>query len=1029
MILVKTDRLLKTEQRRSGDSAEYKVTLPRVTDISALEGIRLELELLEEGTAEIEVTLYPLSIGRPEFFPGVRGRIAVAGKGVHPAEIPFEQFDFRQMAGAFLKYVDGVSVRLVQGVALILKEIAADTMGDFAVRTFGAARAGNAGEWVEYPLELVNKGAGKKMVNIRQSLYGKECLPAEYVPWVMLDAGEKKDYKIRVKITEDIPAGGLERSTFVFVPGGEGAKARKLTFQTLKRRRHPWLFLKEEQWQERKQALFLRKDLYQAFRKEYEETAERWQVPEVWEGEEYVYPAYSQNELFKTAAAWKITGKETYLKKALEFFRGFLDEERGYLSTRKSYFQFVRDPGEYHRGDFKVCHGQSAGWVQEAEFFNKLAMTYDLLYDRFTSPQREQTEKCLRNYMDFVSWRLTDGDGNNFQVAESGAGLLCAMVLEDQEMVDRFLFGYNGVLDLLSAVLLDDGMYFEEASGYVRLAGELFFDVINGAENYGISLKDRKVPASFDRNILHSPWAMRETWAEDKKPFLGMSFGRFDRFTSITRSFEDYFRITARLLTDRGILFSANDGNEQSFARLYQKAYYLYGDPLYKKIGDLAAVPETLLVRPEEKPYEPGKSSLLMPGAGFGILRETEEGGTQAVLKFGTHGGYHGHFDRLSLASFIKDGRTFHNNEYAWYGYDSFLFKMWVQTSVAHNMTVVDCRMQKPAPCETVYYKGDDGDGSPGNFRALCAQTVTEWIDPPYGGQTPYPMTFPEEKCAKEGRFVLKPESPRKQGDIGTYSEPVFQRRLLILFHGYCIIWDYLEGEEEHRYDCLYHPMGRLDLNKDVSIGKKTDAAAGLRAMTEGAGALRRDTEGKKENIPGKKARFSEDPFGAAQFIMNCYTMRAEGTVSLHFRDAAARVNGSDIMDNVPESTLWRVWPGTGEVTVGRYPRSGDTFTEENRKETEGYLEEPLKKTVAFTAMGKKAGFITILEAGEKTGRIEQAESGDFSRILIRETDGSCWNITAVGMAEREGKVEVAIKPAELLSGAGQAASDKRFFR
>ena len=80
----------------------------------------------------------------------------------------------------------------------------------------------------------------------------------------------------------------------------------------------------------------------------------------------------------------------------------------------------------------------------------------------------------------------------------------------------------------------------------------------------------------------------------------------------------------------------------------------------------------------------------------------------QAVLKFGSHGGYHGHYDRLSLLSFLKGGKTFHNNEYAWFGYDSFLFKMWVQTSVAHNMTVVDGRMQKPSPCECVYFAANE---------------------------------------------------------------------------------------------------------------------------------------------------------------------------------------------------------------------------------------------------------------------------------------------------------------------------------
>lgn len=965
---------------------EYRFTLPEVADVSGQEGIRLEVELLEEGLAEIEVGLYPLRIARPEFFPSARGSVAVEGKGIHLVELPFEQFGFRQMVRAFLNYLDGVSVKLISGVPVEIRGIEADAMGIFSVHADKVSGSADGEEWVEYPVLLSNRSGRKMLVNVRRVLYGKECLPVEYDPYVAVDAGADTEYKVKVKMTKDVPPGGLEKSSFLFVPDGNGGQAKKLTFQTEKRREHPYLFLTGGMWERRKAVILADEGLYRAFCRKYVEAAENWVVPEVSGSGDYVYPSYSQNGLFQTVAAWKITGKEAYREKGLRYLTGLLDEEKGYLATRKSYFEFIENKDEYARGDFKVCRAQSAGWVQEAEFFNKTAMSYDLLYDYFTDAQHRQMEACLENYMKFASWRLTDGDGNNFQVAEAGAGLLCAFVLQRREWADRFLYGYNGFDDLLSSVLLDDGMYFEEASGYVRLAGELFFDIVNAAENYGISLKDRKFPASFDRDILHSPWAMRETWAEDGKPFLGMSFRRFEGFTKTARSVRDYFDCTAKLLTDQGILFSMNDSNEQDFSELYQKVYYLYREPLYGKIAALSHCPETLLV-PEEKTAEWGKGSLLLPGAGLGILRD---GSCQAVLKFGGHGGYHGHYDRLSLASFLKGNQTFHNNEYAWFGYDSFLFKMWVQTSVAHNMTVVDGRMQKPSPCECVYYVADgkvqepqeSSAGGQDQFCAVCAQTTTVWMDPPYGGQTPYPYTFPEEKCRKEGRSILMPGTPRRQGEIGDYSEPVFQRRLLILFHGYCVLWDYLEGEEEHRYDCLYHPMGRFD---------------------------RREFEEREGVSFTERERFSEDPFGAGQFIQNCYTARMEGEACLRFRDAAPRVNGNDIIDNMPETALWRAWPTSGEVTLGKYPQKTDRFTEENRKAAVGYLEEPMKKTVAFTVRGKTAGFVTILEAGERTGKVRAISCDDYNHVIITEDTGDKWRISVTGMAERKAEISVSV--------------------
>jgi len=965
--------------------AEYRLTLPQVSDVSGGEGISLEAELLEDGPVELEVTLYPLRIARPEFFPYIKGSAAVLGRGVHKVDIPFGQFAFRQMVRAFLSYLDAVSVRILSGGRVKLKSVGIDTFGELEVEAAKASLAGSAGEELDYSVMIRNKASREMMVNISQSRYGRECLEAEYPGYVALGAEETKECTLKVKMTEDIPEGGVEKSEFLFVPDGDGTQMKRVLLYSAKVKKHPYLVLDEEEWARRREAVLGSESLYRTFRQEYEQSAGKWNVPEAAEAESYVYPSYAQDDLYKAVTAWKITGKEEYLRKALRFFEGFLDERKGYLQTKTSYFTFVESREEYARGDFKVHRVQNGGWVQEAEFFNKLAMSYDLLYDCFTGDQHRKIEECFTQYMKFASWRLTDGDGNNFQVAESGAGLLCAMAIQDHGWIHRFLEGYNAYLDLLASVFLDDGMYFEEASGYCRLAGELFFDIVNAAEHFGIPLKDRKVEASYDRNILHAPWAMRETWAEDKKPFLGMSFRRFEKFTGTTRYLKDYFDCMAEILTEHGVMLSVNDSNEQDFRELYKKAYYLYRDPLYREIADLSGTPELLFVPAPERDRSVGKDSVLLEGAGLCLLRD---GTAQAALKFGGHGGYHGHYDRLSLASFLRENQTFHNNEYAWFGYDSFLFKMWVQTSVAHNMTVVDGRMQKPSPCRCVYYtahgkverRQDLGrtltDAE--EFAAVCAQTTTEWMDPPYGGQTPYPYEFPEEKCAREGRYILPPERKRRQGEIGEYSEPVFQRRLLILFHGYCVVWDYLEGREEHRYDCLYHPMGRFD-NED--------------------------------GIPfGCRERFDGDPFGAGQFIMNCFHAQMEGTVCLKFHEAQPRVNGNDILDHMPEAAVWRAYPRAGSVAIGKYPQKGDTFTEQNRRDTMEYLREPLKKTVSFSDRGKKAGFITVLEAGKETGRICGIQCTDFHSIVIEEKNGERWAVSVEGMDEKEAEVSVKIK-------------------
>lgn len=960
-----------------------RLGLRQVTDVSGQDGISLEAELLEEGVAELQVTLYPLEIARPEFFPEIRGSVVICGKGIHKVDMPFGQFAFRQMAGAFLKYLDAVSFRLLSGGRVILRSARMDRFGSFDIQVARNSLIGNAGEELAYSVMLHNKSVGTWAVNICQEQYGRECLPVSCPAYCILEGGEKKECVIRITLTEDIPAGGVEKAVFRFIPDGDALQAKKVVLYASNRKKHPYLVLEEEEWEKRRGEILGSESLYQAFRQEYEKAASCWKVPEAAESEGFVYPSYAQNDLFRTTVAWKITGKEEYLQKAMQFFAGFLDEDRGYLHTKTSYFTFIESREEYARGDFKVHRAQSGGWVQEAEFFNRLSMCYDLLYDCFAEDDHRKMEECLLGYMQFAGWRLTDGDGNNFQIAECGAGLLSAMVIQDHQWIHRFLYGYNAYLDLLASVFLDDGMYFEEASSYSRLVGELCFDIVNAAEHFGISLKHKKVQASFDRNILHAPWAMRETWAEDGKPFLGMSFQRFEKFTRTTRCLEDYFDCLARLLTRQGILFSINDSNEQDFKELYKKAYYLYRKPLYHKIASMSGTPELIFVPEEEKAYELGQVTELLEGAGLCVLRD---GINQVVLKFGVHGGYHGHFDRLSLASFLTGDLTFHNNEYAWYGYDSFLFKMWVQTSMAHNMTVVDGRMQKPSPCQCISYiphgkvqpEPGVGNGMPEEeFGAVCAQTTTVWMDPPYGGQTPYPYIFPEEKCRREGRYILQPLQGRRQGDTGEYSETVFQRRLLILFHGYCILWDYLEGKKEHRYDCLYHPSGRLDQEEEREFRHRE--------------------------------RFDRDPYGAGQFIMNCFQAQVDGPVCLRFTGAMQMEEGRDILDPVPETAIWRAYPLKGSITIGRYPQKGDSFTEQNRKETEGHLQEPWKKTVSLSARGKSAGFITILEAGKETGRIKKVLCKDFESVVVEENDGKAWEITVKGMDRKEESIFVEV--------------------
>lgn len=90
--------------------------------------------------------------------------------------------------------------------------------------------------------------------------------------------------------------------------------------------------------------------LAQRFKEEYEEKALAFAVPKPAADESFVFISETQDDFLKTAVAWKVTEKKEYLEKLLFYFKGFLDKECGYLSTRYPYFQFIRSKKNGRRG-------------------------------------------------------------------------------------------------------------------------------------------------------------------------------------------------------------------------------------------------------------------------------------------------------------------------------------------------------------------------------------------------------------------------------------------------------------------------------------------------------------------------------------------------------------------------------------------------------------------------------------------------------------------------------------------------------
>ncbi|MBD0381484.1 COG1470 family protein [Paenibacillus sedimenti] len=869
-------------------------------DWRSWDALAFEICMPEGQKAEIGARVYPLQFGRPEYIECAAAKVLVSGRGWTTVEIGFSHFDCMAFTSAFWRMISrvGLSVKLLNGSGgeeLPIRNLRLKKLGRIALEADRLSRAGEPGETVDYVITVSNLTAEVQAVICRPSIYGFESMETRLEPdCLLLQPGESGRVAMSVRIHDGVAPGGYEEQVFTAVPNGDANYAEQLTFYTVRRLPHPYILHMEEGWDGvRRNAA-----VYDWARKELEQLvllAEAWKVPVAQgAGKPYAFELPQRFNLHAASVAWKLTGRQDLLEKAVLFLRRLADPVDGYPATDAPFLHIYATEDEMAlrtpRG-VKVCTG---GLIHEGEFMLDVASCYDLLYDAgvWTEEDRTRMEMAFRLFIDKVDWMITDGDTNNIPSGGMVGALLCSLVLQDMHWIKRFIEGPGGFVDMVRTGIMDDGWYFEGASNYVVLFADMFTRLAQAAEPWGLNLKHMQVPASYRKDAMLSPWSMSM-----EKPFLGMSFRKFGPVRRNTRSVKDVWDAMLPFVDDRGILIGNNDSTDKDMVKWYDLAYYLWRDPRYVSvIRD--ADRRDLLYGVGELPEPAGlhcAGSAYADNAGLAVLRSRKPGipereRLQAVLKYGSHGGYHGHFDRTGLVSIKRYGKNAYGPLASWYGYHSFMFKMWVQASLSHNMVVVDGQMQEPVEsCRLMFHSG--------NLLQVCAvETVARWSDPPYGGQTPYPERFPEDRSLMEGREVPVPSVPRAQGELGEYSEPILQRRLMVVTDDYVVLADYVRGEQVHTYDCLHHYQGFRGL------------------------------ESEQKKYLRHTGKMNDDPYGAGQFISDCNWYSCTAPAVARFSHVYNRErddrDGRHMLHNEEgrmDTDVHAVWPPQQEVMTGWY--------------------------------------------------------------------------------------------------------------
>ena len=786
-----------------------------VIDLLSYYGLELNLKLtgVESIPAEVIVSSRPLkeeSLDRRGNSLDTRKALFTLQKqknGNCTLLVPFSVFDTPQASQSTIRRIKSIAVRLNGKQNGKVKLLSARLLEGNSVKATAEvySKPAEAGETVVYPVSVTNCETTAQTVRFSIQKYGWEAFPTKTEPAQLeLKPGETRQIELHVTVPPGVPAGGREKQTLQILPSANPTAVQTITFTTLRGMPHPFTIHTAEGWDEVREKA--NKYDWASDRKErYIQDARRWTAPSRppyavnGDGNPYLCATNNEIGLMNNATAWQLTRDIEYAQKVKQFLLMISDYQTGFPLTLKA---------------------SNQASVQEGHFFQHLAQAYDLISDAeiLSQKERAQIEHTFRLYIDiFLRYKTTGGA--NWAVSQLTGVLFCALAIQDFNLVDEVLYAPSCLLDKFRTYTMPDGWWYECTVSYNLWVASEYIQIGLALNPFGYSLLTEKFPVDYNLTPEYDKVGANER-ADQRNLHHGHSF-------RVRGPIHQPF-VTIKMMSDallpfldyRGWIFGINDATEREVGGdSFEMAYYAFRDPRYAafirmtpKRNDLIyGVPELPDVTPDEV------RGAYADNAGALMLRSTQENSRekiQAVLKYGTHGGYHGHFDRTALLSLMRYGRSFYNPEMVWYSYAPYMYNFYVQTSISKNMVTVDLKQQEADASErTLFHTGD-------LFQAGCVEGTAAWSYPAYGGLRSSmrgPRNF-KEKTEWEARYFPIPEEHPNFGVQTGFTEPVFQRRLMVVTDDYVVLADYDKSTEdkEHRFDLLFQIKGLQSLTAET---------------------------------------------------------------------------------------------------------------------------------------------------------------------------------------------------------------------
>jgi hypothetical protein len=357
---------------------------------------------------------------------------------------------------------------------------------------------------------------------------------------------------------------------------------------------------------------------------------------------------------------YQVTGDARHAARAREILLAYADRYTGY--------PLHDNQGKPGRGGRVASQSLTeAGWL------TTFTQGADLVWTTLSeADQAAIADKVLRPALDDIILPRRLGI-HNIQCHHNSAIGLVGFLLGDETLIARAIDDpVRGYHQQMEKGVLGDGMWTEGSSGYhfYTIAG--LWPLTEAARNCGRNLYGRKLQSMFD-----GPLALA------MPDFVLPDFN--DSNTVALASQDDFYELALARFNNPG------------YAPLLAQS---------KRRGRLAMLYGLTTLPAGSRADLPGSRN--SPDSGYAILQQGQgKDATWLCLKYGPHGGGHGHPDKNHFILYSR-GRIVAPDA-GTHAYGSPLHASWDKTTLAHNTLTVDETPQKPATGKCLAFGSERG--------------------------------------------------------------------------------------------------------------------------------------------------------------------------------------------------------------------------------------------------------------------------------------------------------------------------------